>query len=110
MAEKIAAESHALLKERFPYPIFLYEAEKVGITATGETGEDVPNELGPKGALPHGVPQSCLTLYRQYRENPEAFLLENQTDGPVVEDPDEELYADEDAEADDLQSESVEDE
>ncbi len=32
------------LKERFDYPIFLYEAEKVGITATGEPDA---NELYP---------------------------------------------------------------
>src|SRR5439155_25793283 len=38
-AETIAAETRALLKERFPYPVFLYEAEKVGITATGEPDE-----------------------------------------------------------------------
>jgi len=28
--EIITKETRALLKERFPYPIFLYEAEKVG--------------------------------------------------------------------------------
>ena len=42
MAETIAIETRALLKERFPYPIFLYEAEKVGITATGDEDQ---NEL-----------------------------------------------------------------
>ena len=36
MADTVAAETRALLKERFPYPIFLYEAERVGITATGD--------------------------------------------------------------------------
>ena len=34
--ETIQVEARALLKERFPYPIFLYEAEKVGISSTGE--------------------------------------------------------------------------
>ena len=36
IAEKIDAESRSLLKQRFNYPVFLYEAEHVGITATGE--------------------------------------------------------------------------
>ncbi len=41
---KEVVEARALLKERFDYPVFLYEAEKVGITATGEPdqNESVP--------------------------------------------------------------------
>ena len=41
---KIKIEARSLLKSQFSYPIFLYEAEHVGITATGET-DLVPNEL-----------------------------------------------------------------
>ena len=44
MADTIVGETRSLLKERFPYAIFLYEAEKVGITATGEADQ---NELFP---------------------------------------------------------------
>ena len=52
MKEKISSESRARLKESFNYPIFLYEAEKVGITATGEDDE---NELYPNPCLPPHV-------------------------------------------------------
>src|SRR5207302_1280316 len=44
ISDTIIREAHHLLKERFAYPIFLYEAEKVGITATGDTDQ---NELFP---------------------------------------------------------------
>ena len=64
MAETIAAETRALLKERFPYRIFLYEAEKVGITATGEPDQ---NELFPNDNLPAGVAKTALEHYREFR-------------------------------------------
>ena len=47
-----SAEARALLKVRFDYPIFLYEAEKVGITATGEPDA---NELYPNANMPAGM-------------------------------------------------------
>jgi type I restriction enzyme M protein len=72
MAETIAAETRALLKERFPYPIFLYEAEKVGITATGDTDQ---NELFPNDRQPQGLSKTCLELYREFRRNPKAFFI-----------------------------------
>lgn len=71
MAETIAAESRALLKERFPYPIFLYEAEKVGITATGEKDQ---NELFPNDNEPIGTTKTCWELYEEFRRNPSAFI------------------------------------
>ena len=67
------AETRALLKERFVYPIFMYEAEHVGITATGEADS---NELYPNDNLPTGVEKTCLDLYREFRENPQAFMLD----------------------------------
>ena len=68
-------EARALLKARFDYPIFLYEAEKVGITATGEPDA---NELYPNDRLPAGLEpeNTCLELYRRFRKDPQAFLLE----------------------------------
>ena len=72
MADLIATETRALLKTRFPYHIFLYEAERVGITATGDADQ---NELIPSDNLPPGIEKSCLDLYREYRCNPKAFLL-----------------------------------
>jgi len=73
MEETKAREARALLRERFVYPIFLYEAEKVGITATGEPDA---NELYPNANLPAGMKpeDTCLELYRRFRDDPEAFL------------------------------------
>jgi type I restriction enzyme M protein len=72
--EKKTREKRALLKERFDYPIFLYDAEKVGITATGEPDA---NELYPNERLPSGMKQNetCIELYQWFRKNPEALLL-----------------------------------
>ena len=72
MADQIATETRALLKERFPYAIFLYEAEKVGITATGDSDQ---NELFPNDRKPPTIDKTCVELYREFRRNPKAFLL-----------------------------------
>jgi type I restriction enzyme M protein len=77
MAETIAKETRALLKERFPYPIFLYEAEKVGITATGDQDQ---NELVPNDNLPPGIMKTCLELYQEFRRNPKPFFLREATE------------------------------
>jgi type I restriction enzyme M protein len=69
MEEKVKKESRALLKERFDYPIFMYEAEKVGITATGEPDQ---NELFPNDNQPVDCEKTCLEefgLFKQNREN-----------------------------------------
>ena len=70
---KIQAEARALLKSRFPYPVFLYEAEHVGITATGET-DRVPNELVPSDYKPKRIEKTALELYRDFQTNSELFL------------------------------------
>ena len=67
-------EARALLKKRFPYYIFLYEAEHVGITATGET-DRVSNELVPNEYKPADIEQTTLELYRAFRVDPRPFLL-----------------------------------
>jgi type I restriction enzyme M protein len=72
MEDRMGAESRTLLKERFRYPVFLYEAERVGITATGDA--DL-NELFPNEKQPSGVVKTCLELYREFRNNPESFLI-----------------------------------
>jgi type I restriction enzyme M protein len=72
MADIIATETRTLLKERFPYLIFLFDAEKVGITATGEADQ---NELFPNNNLPPGISKSCLELYHDFKQDPHAFLL-----------------------------------
>ena len=72
MEECIQAESRALLKERFPYPVFLYEAEKVGISSTGEADQ---NELYPNPSQPLGTEgNTCLELYHAFLKDPNAFL------------------------------------
>ncbi len=71
-AHLVAREARSLLKEMCPYPVFFYEAERVGITATGELDE---NELFPNDDQPRDVEKTCLELYREFRTNPEAFML-----------------------------------
>jgi type I restriction enzyme M protein len=76
MAERKQIEARALLKQRFAYPIFLYDAEKVGITATGESDQ---NELYPNPNQPSGCEKTCVELYREFRKNPEAFFRQEAT-------------------------------
>lgn len=75
IAITIATETRALLKEHFPYPVFLYEAERVGITATGD--EDA-NELcrHPKDQVPQGVTTTCLEEHLGFRTTPKRYLLD----------------------------------
>jgi len=75
MADTKARKARQLLKNLFDYPIFLYDAQYVGITATG--GQDVcelfPNEaLGlPTGMKPE---DTALEKYRSFREQPKKFI------------------------------------
>jgi len=75
MEEKKAAESRQLLKEIFDYPIFMYEAEKVGISATGEEDQ---NELYPNVNQPEEIEKTCLEWYREFLADPEGFLGEEE--------------------------------
>lgn len=75
MEEKITAESRALLKERFAYLIFMYDADKVGITATGEPDQ---NELFPNANQPLDCEKTCLELNFEFRQNPEKFMLNGE--------------------------------
>jgi type I restriction enzyme M protein len=70
-------ETRALLKERFNYFVFFYEAEHVGITSTGEADF---NELyqDEKSALPPGVEQTVLEIHQDFRRNPQSYMLGNQ--------------------------------
>lgn len=75
MEERIQAEAHALLTKHFPYPIFLYEAEHVGISATGEPDTTELYEDAKLG-LPAGVSAdaTALALYHAFRAKPETFV------------------------------------
>ena len=72
MDQQIANESRALLKKRLPYPIFMYEGNKVGITATGDSDQ---NELFPNGNPPPELEKTCLELYHEFRISPDRFLI-----------------------------------
>ncbi|ARK55296.1 N-6 DNA methylase [Burkholderia pseudomallei] len=72
MEAKITNEARSLLKQRFDYPIFVYEASKVGLTATGEADD---NELFPNDRLPSDVTQSALDVYREFRKDPKPFFV-----------------------------------
>ena len=72
MEDTITAEARSLLKQRFDYPVFLYEADKVGISATGEP--DL-NELYPNERVPAGIEKTCLELYREFRQDPTPFFV-----------------------------------
>jgi type I restriction enzyme M protein len=74
MNEKKRIEARQLLKERFDYPIFMYEAEKVGISATGEEDQ---NELYPNTNLPSDCEKTCLEWYREFQADP-ASLAETE--------------------------------
>ena len=75
MEARMQAEALALLKGRFAYPVFLYDAERVGITATGEPDATELYE-DPKLGLPAGMKAdaTALALYRVFRVNPKPFL------------------------------------
>jgi type I restriction enzyme M protein len=72
MEDRIKIEFRALLKERFKYAVFLYEAEKVGVTSTGETDQ---SELYPNPNQPPGTEgKTCLEVYRVFLKDPKQFL------------------------------------
>jgi type I restriction enzyme M protein len=68
-------ESRQFLKERLDYPVFMYEAEKVGITATGEEDQ---NELYPNQNQPQGIEKTCLEWYREFRKNCNSWQQEKK--------------------------------
>jgi type I restriction enzyme M protein len=80
MADMKETEARQLLKERFAYPVFLYDAEHVGITATGEQDTCELYESDTLG-LPPGMTaeETALGQYRRFRKNPEAFMRAEAT-------------------------------
>lgn len=72
MEEKIFAEARLLLKQRCDYPVFLYEAERVGITATGDPDQ---NELYPNDRQPPGLARTCFELYKDFKRDPQPFFV-----------------------------------
>ena len=72
MEGKKDTESRQILKERFDYAIFMYEAEKVGISATGEEDQ---NELYPNANQPKEIDKTCLEWFRKYLKEPAKFIF-----------------------------------
>jgi len=72
MDAKKEAQARVLLKERFAYPVFMYEAEKVGITATGEADQ---NELYPNENTPPDSQKTCVELYCEFQKDPNRFFV-----------------------------------
>lgn len=70
MADTKAREARKLLKELFAYPIFLYDAKHVGITATGE--QDAC-ELYPNPRQPTEKTTTCLGDYQAFTSDPTPF-------------------------------------
>lgn len=69
--DAVTVAARKLLKTRLDYPIFMYEAQHVGMTSTGDVDR---NELVP-GDLPEDVTESALELYRQFQQDPEPFFV-----------------------------------
>lgn len=70
MLELKIAEARQLAKQRFSYSIFMYEAERVGITATGDEDQ---NELYPNEKMPSGIEATCIEWYRRYLRDPSSL-------------------------------------
>lgn len=60
---EIRKKARQILKTKFSYPIFLYDAEKVGITATGDIDK---NELYINENQPKDLEITTLELYEQF--------------------------------------------
>ncbi|HEX8876939.1 MAG TPA: N-6 DNA methylase [Phycisphaerales bacterium] len=75
MAEQKRLEARALLRERFDYPVFLYDAKHIGISATGEP-DTCELHRDPVLGLPEGMQEQTTALmqYRLFRRNPDAFI------------------------------------
>lgn len=73
---EIAADARRRLRSAHSYPIFMYEAEKVGITATGAADE---NELFPNSRLPREVEVSALEQFHKFLQDPTPFLIKGHS-------------------------------
>ena len=72
LTEQITAQGRQLVKTRFDYPVFLYEAEKMGLSATGEPDA---NELYPNPRLPAGITVTALEQYRAFEKDATPFFV-----------------------------------
>lgn len=63
------------LRARFDYPIFMYDADQVGI---GATGQQTDNELYPNARVPLGVEKTALELYQEFLASPHSFAASKE--------------------------------
>jgi len=74
MEDVIAEESRRLLRDRFNYPIFMYDAQHVGITATGEPDS---NEMYINDRMPSGIVagETAIELYERFESEHASLFL-----------------------------------
>lgn len=70
LEREVAQDASARLRLKARYPVFMYDAEKVGVTASG--AEDY-NELYPNRRLPKNVKCSALEAFRHFMSDPAKF-------------------------------------
>lgn len=70
LEREVAQDASARLRLKARYPIFMYDAGKVGVTASG--AEDY-NELYPNRRLPKNVKCSALEAFRHFISDPAKF-------------------------------------
>jgi Type I restriction-modification system methyltransferase subunit len=68
--KEIADAVRRRVNDAWDYAIFFYQAEHVGITATGEP--DL-NELYANESVPPGVSRTALELYREFKADPKTL-------------------------------------
>lgn len=78
IASEVELDARRRLRKKARYPIFMYEADRVGITATGAADD---NELFPNPRIPAGVTKTALELYREFVQDPKTFLDAAQAEG-----------------------------
>ncbi len=67
MDAQVLREARVRFKERVDYPVFMYDAEHVGISATGEADY---NELYPNDNPPPDMDKTALDWYQQFVSDP----------------------------------------
>lgn len=79
--QEVQADVRQRLRKKARYPLFMYEAERVGITATGAADD---NELFPNPRVPAGVAKTALDLYREFALDPKPFLDATKEEGAAA--------------------------
>ena len=73
----IEIEARKTLRKLARYPVFMYEAEHVGLTATGAQDD---NELFPNPRVPKGIESTALEQFQAFLEDAKPFLAKAYID------------------------------